>query len=293
MWWPNASATPINGPDAQAVLDVTASIADGTLIGQGSPAYSTNAHVNLFWAVTLYVHATDFEEVNDSLATATPTDIVGIDSAPFLGSGIIGDNENFPLRRGFDVDLFRVDLTTDDTLRIDVDAYEIGSELDAYLRIFDAAGNEVAFRDDATGPLEYARFDPFLEFVPRVPARTTSVSAASGGERRLQRGRQHCLRSHGGGQRRRSGTTGFYQIEVSFGRSTHADYVLYDEKGDSNLFRDQGQILIQGNTITDSLQYGIVAAAGSRDGQDSDLPHMGPVRMTPKLETPTTWFRAW
>ena len=32
----------INGPDAQAVLDVTASIADGTLIGQGSPMYSTS-----------------------------------------------------------------------------------------------------------------------------------------------------------------------------------------------------------------------------------------------------------
>ena len=82
-----------------------------------------------------------------------------------------------------------------------------------------------------------------------------------------------------------SGTTGFYQIEISFGRSTHADFILYDEKGDSNLFRDQGQILIQGNTITDSLQYGIVAAAGARDGQDGDVPRMGPVRMTPKLNT--------
>ncbi len=82
-----------------------------------------------------------------------------------------------------------------------------------------------------------------------------------------------------------SGTTGFYQIEISFGRSTHADLIQYNEKGDSNLFRDQGQILIQGNTITDSLEYGIRAEAGDRDGQQLDVPHMGPVRMTPKLNT--------
>ena len=82
-----------------------------------------------------------------------------------------------------------------------------------------------------------------------------------------------------------SGTTGFYQIEISFGRATHADYVLYDENGDSNLFRDQGQVLIFGNTITDSSQYGIVSAAGDRDGQEGDVPHIGPVRMTPKLNT--------
>jgi len=282
----------INGPDAQAVLDVTAAIADGTLIGRGSPMYSTSARVNLFGPVTLYVHATDVEEVNDSLATATPTGIVGIDSPSFLGHGYIGDNENFPLRRGLDVDLFRVDLTSGATLRIDLDAFEVGSELDAHVRIFDAAGNPAinaltglpAVSDDAVGPLEFARLDPFLEFVP-LRSGTYYIGVSGNGWRNGKYNADDNIAYDptvvGSGVE--SGTTGFYQIEVSFGRSTHTDLIRYDEKGDSNLFRDQGQILIQGNTITDSLEYGIRAEAGARSGQDGDLPHLGPVRMTPKL----------
>ena len=82
-----------------------------------------------------------------------------------------------------------------------------------------------------------------------------------------------------------SGTTGFYQIELTYGESTGADFIIYDERGDENLFRDQGQILIQGNTITDSLGYAITVTAGTRDGQGGDLPHPGPVRNTPKLNT--------
>ena len=53
--------------------------------------------------------------------------------------------------------------------------------------------------------------------------------------------------------------------------------------GDSNLSREQGQILIHSNVIRDSLEYGIVADAGDRDRSDlvpmaGDLPHAGPVR---------------
>jgi len=276
----------INGPDAQAVLDVTAAIADGTLMGQGSPMYSTSARVNLFGPVTLYVHANDVREENDSLATATPTGIVGLDSAPFIGRGYIGDNENFPLRRGLDVDLFRVDLAARQVLRIDVDAFEIGSNLDAYLRIFDQNGNEVAFSDDARGPLEFARFDPYFEFEP-VQSGTYYIGVSGvnyrNGKYNADDNIAYDPTRPGSGVE--SGTTGFYQIEISFGRSTHADFILFDERGDSNLFRDQGQVLIFGNMITDSAQYGIVSAAARREGQDSDIPRMGPVRNTPKLNT--------
>ena len=100
----------INSNDAQAVLDVTASLADGTLQGTGSPAPSTSPRVNLFGPVTLEVHATDVEETNDTIADATATRIVGIDSPSFLGAGYIGDNPNFPLHPGFDVDMFQVSL---------------------------------------------------------------------------------------------------------------------------------------------------------------------------------------
>ena len=176
----------INGPDAQAVLDVTASISDGTLIGQGSPMYSTSARVNLFGPVTLVVHATDVAEVNDSIATATPTGIVGLDSASFLGKAYIGDNENFPLRRGFDVDLFRVDLTARETLRIDLDAFEIGSNLDAFVRIFDAERQRGWTRSGCRLPATTGAAPWSMPVAtrswnscPGSPAPTTSASAAS------------------------------------------------------------------------------------------------------------------
>jgi hypothetical protein len=59
----------------------------------------------------------------------------------------------------------------------------------------------------------------------------------------------------------------------------------YTMVGDTNLFRDQGQILIHSNFIRDSLQYGIIADAGARNRSDlvpdaGTLPHAGPVRNT-------------
>ncbi len=47
--------------------------------------------------------------------------------------------------------------------------------------------------------------------------------------------------------------------------------------GDSSIFRDQGQLLIHGNTISNSREHGILVDAGVRD-PNSDLPHPGAVR---------------
>jgi len=278
----------INSNDAQAVLDVTASMSDGTLLGSGSPTPSTSPRVNLFGPVTLEVHATDVEETNDTIAEATPTGIVGVDSPSFLGAGYIGDNPNFPLHTGMDVDMFQVALSAGETLRVDVDANEIGSVLDPVLRVFDSSGTPFLFDgsgrnvpigtdyvDDVAAPAEFFRLDPFIEFTP-----TSSGSyyvAVSGYDNWT-----YDATEEGSG---REGNTGFYQIEITFGASTGNDFVLFDEKGDPNLFRDQGQVLIQANTIKDSSGYGIVADAGLRDGQDGDVPHQGPVRNTPKLNT--------
>ncbi|MCH5376960.1 MAG: PPC domain-containing protein, partial [Planctomycetes bacterium] len=262
----------INGPDAQAVLEVTAAISDGTLLGAGDPTPSTSGRVNLFGPVTLTVHATDVDEVNDTMAQATPTGVAGLDSPPFIGSGAIGDNQNHLLRPGLDVDVFEVSLSAGVPLRVDVDANEIGSELDSVLRIFDSAGNQVAFSDDDPAPGEYLRRDPYLLFQPATSG--TYYIAVSG-----YANVAYDPHVEGSGV---EGDTGFYNIEITYGASTGSDFVLYDERGDSNLFRDQGQLLIQANTITDSSGYGIVAAAGLRDGQNGDIPHSGPVRMTPK-----------
>ncbi|HPM79830.1 MAG TPA: GEVED domain-containing protein, partial [Candidatus Anammoximicrobium sp.] len=263
----------VNGPDVQAVLNVTASLSDGTLTGRGSPMYSTSNRVNLFGPVTLQIHATDVSETNDTFADATKTNILGIDSPAYLGRGMIGDNANFPLRPGFDVDLFEVALSAGETLRVDVDAHEIGAPLDAILRMFDRDGNELAISDNDAAPGEFLRLDPFLEYTPAVAG--TYYIGVSGLDNR-----SYDPQIEGSGS---EGNTGFYQIEITFGASTGSDFVLYDRQGDSNLFRDQGQILIHGNTITNSAGYGIDVAPGARDGQDGDIPHAGPVRNTPKL----------
>ena len=43
---------------------------------------------------------------------------------------------------------------------------------------------------------------------------------------------------------------------------------MYDERGDQNHFRDQGQILIQSNEIIEALEYGIRVVPGDRDRGD-------------------------
>ena len=58
--------------------------------------------------------------------------------------------------------------------------------------------------------------------------------------------------------------------------------IQHDGFGDANHFRDQGQVLIHSNTITDPADFGIVADAGERDvameGVKLGQSHMGPVR---------------
>ena len=66
--------------------------------------------------------------------------------------------------------------------------------------------------------------------------------------------------------------------------------VIHDYTTDQNQFRDQGQILIQANIVTDSMGYGIAADAGQRDRSDlvpraGDLPHSGPTRNTQELNS--------
>lgn len=64
---------------------------------------------------------------------------------------------------------------------------------------------------------------------------------------------------------------------------TDIQHVMYDGIGDVNRFRDQGQVLIHSNFITDSRDFGIVADAGVRDTEERMATallqsHWGPVR---------------
>ncbi|MFM1902830.1 MAG: hypothetical protein RLZZ440_730, partial [Planctomycetota bacterium] len=92
-------------------------------------------------------------EPNDSLGEATIVALVGGEAEL---AGVIGDGDHD--RR--DVDLFAVSLAAGETLIADVSARDAGSGLDSYLRLFNAAGTQLAVNDDFGGSL-----DSRLEFV--------------------------------------------------------------------------------------------------------------------------------
>ncbi len=93
-------------------------------------------------------------EPNDTIPEATDTDLEGEGS--FSISTEIGDNPN--LDPEDDVDLFELELGTGDQLIADIDASDIGSELDPILSVFDSDGFLVAQNDDS------GSLDSFIDF---------------------------------------------------------------------------------------------------------------------------------
>ncbi|NJQ97614.1 MAG: hypothetical protein HC784_08135 [Hydrococcus sp. CSU_1_8] len=85
-------------------------------------------------------------DFNDTIAQAVETNLSSSDPGTFNTFGFIGDNENVP--DGEDVDLYKVQLNAGDNLFVDIDAQDFGSPLNSVLRVFNAAGNQVAFSDD-------------------------------------------------------------------------------------------------------------------------------------------------
>ena len=53
----------------------------------------------------------------------------------------------------------------------------------------------------------------------------------------------------------------------------------HDDVGDTNRFRDQGQLIIHSNRIFDSAEFSISAGPSERDASDGDAPHQGAVSL--------------
>ena len=106
-------------------------------------------------------------EPNDTIATATVGLAAGVNQATF--SGVVGDGA----AASRDVDLFSVALVAGESLLTTVRAQAMGSGLDSYLRLFSAAGLQLAFNDDAAGSMDSA-----LTFV--APATGTYYVGVSG-----------------------------------------------------------------------------------------------------------------
>ncbi|MEO1373287.1 MAG: S8 family serine peptidase [Cyanobacteria bacterium J06635_10] len=83
----------------------------------------------------------------------------------YLYKGFIGDNPN--VAPSDDVDLIKLELNEGARAIIDINAREYGSALDSVLRVFDSAGNEVAFNDDTFVTPDSYR-DSFIDFTASV-----------------------------------------------------------------------------------------------------------------------------
>ncbi len=140
----------------------------------------------------------DSFEPNDSLAAgATLDDLAsGRDTAPgFLASG--------------DLDVFNVPVIAGQRLRVDLDASELGSPLDAIVGLYDASNNLVALSDDAVDP-DSGRFsrDPAIELAATFTGTAKVVVSAFPD-----------LDQNGAG----GGSTGGYWIRVETASDTDSD----------------------------------------------------------------------
>ncbi|MBD2520115.1 DVUA0089 family protein [Nostoc sp. FACHB-973] len=111
----------------------------------------------------------NFDQFGDTIATAT---VVNFDtnntSLPYYNiTSALGDNQN--VEPGQDVDFWAIELKQGEAIAVDVSS--IGSNnLDAYLRLFDANGQQLVFSDDRRSPQEETNdpstytFDPYLTF---------------------------------------------------------------------------------------------------------------------------------
>lgn len=120
---------------------------------------------------------TEGTEPSDTIELAQATNLSAIYPEVSISGAIDHQTANrYETENGFlyvdfteDVDLYKVDLKAGDVLRLDVDArqgLETASELDSVVRLFDAAGTQLAISDDdgASDEVFVADADSYLEY---------------------------------------------------------------------------------------------------------------------------------
>lgn len=260
----------INSPTTRSRLAITAAMADGVVTGSQSsptsPASSSNK-VNLFGNAKLSFQASSQSrsanavEPNDTRLTAIDTGI-GTSVVEFMGSGSIGDNPNI-LTPSADVDLFQVELAAGQTVSIEVETQLIGSNLRPVILIFDAQ-NQFFFSGTTAQTFAYTAFTAGTYYVGLSGFLNYQYSPDVAGSGDV------------------SGTnfsTGKYEIRILTEDAVGFGVTEFTDTGDRNVVREQGQVLIHSNSITNSLNFGIVSEAAPRDGS-GNTPHVGPPRTT-------------
>jgi len=270
----------INDAAEQQLLDLTAVSTDGVITGVDSTSNRIDLFGNAIVSIGLLGNGPTgnlpVEESNDTLQTAFDTGIVGGEREGFHASGIIGDNGNLD-EFGADVDLFRVELNADELITIDIDASELVSPLDSVVRVFDSTGAPVMITDDQGNqqPVESdddiapgesvavqnslgSNSDSFIAFT--APADGVYYIGVSG----YDNNEYDPTLEPSADVNRRPATPGHYEIDIQRPSESLGFAVTeHEATGDSNLSRDQGQIIIDSNRIEGTGGYGIVVNGGT------------------------------
>jgi hypothetical protein len=254
----------------QPSLGITAALADGTVTG----TTSTSSRVNLMGPAVLSLEQSQttrqvtVQEANDTLATATPTGIGTDKVVTFVGQGQIGDNESLATPSS-DVDLFEVQLNAG---RRSPSTSMPGRSARLWTR---CCGSSTPA--DRPWPSTTTSTDWTRSWSSRLPRRdaTSSVSADT---RTSSTARWSLAAASPPWAASRPAPTSC----ASTGAQSGFGLVEWSGKGDSNVARDQGQLLIESSIITNALEFGIRSDAGARDGS-GNAPHLGPVRVTREL----------
>ncbi len=151
-------------------------------------------------------------EPNDTIPFALDSGLSSTSPRPFKDEGAIGDNPN--MAPGLDVDFIKIQLNAGDRLKVDIDTNQITSALNSVLRLFDSAGNQLAFNDDATASGESSSLDSYIEFAATVSG-TYYVAVSGSGNSSDNPSVQ------GSGS---LGSTGSYSIEVSVTLDYNSNY---------------------------------------------------------------------
>jgi hypothetical protein len=267
----------INSPAVQGILELTASLVDGTATGTAGQSNKVNLFGNAIVTTSSAGSVGVAASINDIGSAFGSDDLFTITNRsgtgeqitqftitlpePLFFEPIVGGNQGVPLAgSGPDVDptsdlvghtfSFTQTVNIDDTIVVNFTDFEPNETF-----IF---GNDVDFSND---PNDYV-------------GSIYSVTFSSG----------------------RLLTGVFVSTDTSRGQVAVldvADTLLVVQStgfGDQNIERPQGQILIHSNSISNSLQFGIVVDAGERDISTlaplaGNLPHAGPVRVTREINT--------
>ncbi|MEL6929513.1 MAG: DVUA0089 family protein [Cyanobacteria bacterium J06600_6] len=158
-----------------------------------------------------------------------------------------------------DADLYQVQLEAGDNLLLDLDANQLGSDLDARLRLFDAAGNELLSVDDAAAPGEEFSLDPFLTFTAESAGDYyIGVSDFNNAQYDLNQGITNLSQPVGS-------TTGSYELKIKI--ATDDFFVPIFASFDRVIGTDNSDILF-GNaesTFIDALGGDDIATGASND----------------------------